>query len=217
MNYLAERREEEKERRRSEIVDAALALYAEKGWDAVTMDQVARKARLSRALVYVYFRDKDDLLFAITARGFEELRERFIAAAAGQVLGADKVEAIGHAYVQFQRDLPHLFDACARFHAHDASGRDTQHVNEISCIACGDAVMEVLHGALRHGIADRSIRADIGDPNVVVMTLWAFTHGLIQIMTNKADAMALHGVTVEILSEQSFAMFRHMLGAPPKT
>ncbi|MCC7199596.1 MAG: TetR/AcrR family transcriptional regulator, partial [Gammaproteobacteria bacterium] len=34
MNYLAERREEEKERRRSEIVDAALALYAEKGWDA---------------------------------------------------------------------------------------------------------------------------------------------------------------------------------------
>jgi len=31
------------------------------GWDAVTMDQVARRARLSRALVYVYFRDKPDL------------------------------------------------------------------------------------------------------------------------------------------------------------
>jgi len=50
MSYLAERREEEKERRRLEIIEAAESLYAEKGWDAVTMDQVARQARLSRAL-----------------------------------------------------------------------------------------------------------------------------------------------------------------------
>ncbi len=35
------------------------------GWDAMTMDQVARKARLSRALVYVYFKDKMDLMFGI--------------------------------------------------------------------------------------------------------------------------------------------------------
>ena len=206
MNYLAERREEEKERRRSEIVDAALALYAEKGWDAVTMDQVARKARLSRALVYVYFRDKDDLLFAITARGFEELRERFIAAAAGEALGADKVEAIGHAYVQFQRDLPHLFDACARFHAHDASGRDTQHVNEIACIACGDAVMEVLHGALRHGIADRSIRADIGDPYVTSLALWAFSHGVVQIAATKSGQMEIEGIAVQRFFDHAIAM-----------
>ena len=45
MSYIAERRQEEKDRRRAEIVDAAEALYAESGWDAVTMDQVARRAR----------------------------------------------------------------------------------------------------------------------------------------------------------------------------
>jgi len=60
MNYIAERRLEEKERRRAEILDAAEAVTARFGWDAMTMDRVARKARLSRALVYVYFKDKTD-------------------------------------------------------------------------------------------------------------------------------------------------------------
>ena len=48
MSYIAERRLEEKERRRTEIIDAAEAVAATVGWDAMTMDQVARKARLSR-------------------------------------------------------------------------------------------------------------------------------------------------------------------------
>jgi AcrR family transcriptional regulator len=46
MSYITERRQEERDRRRAEIVDAAEALYSEVGWDAVTMDQVARRARL---------------------------------------------------------------------------------------------------------------------------------------------------------------------------
>ncbi len=53
MSYVAERRLEEKEHRRNEIVDAAEACYITDGWDQITMDQIARKARLSRALLYV--------------------------------------------------------------------------------------------------------------------------------------------------------------------
>ena len=82
MSYIAERRLEEKERRRAEILDAAEALYAKEGWDAVTVDQVARGARLSRALVYVYFKDKQDMLFGIGERAMSTLRDRFIAASA---------------------------------------------------------------------------------------------------------------------------------------
>ncbi len=80
MSYITERRQEERDRRRAEIVDAAEALYSEVGWDAVTMDQVARRARLSRALVYVYFRDKSDLHLALVERALDTLRERFEAA-----------------------------------------------------------------------------------------------------------------------------------------
>ncbi len=95
MSYIAERRQEEKDRRRNEIIDAAEALYREVGWDAVTMDAVARRARLSRALVYVYFQDKTDLHFAIAIRAIDELTRRFAEAADGARTGAEKMLAIG--------------------------------------------------------------------------------------------------------------------------
>src|SRR5512138_562246 len=101
MSYLVERRQEEKDRRRNEIIDAAEALYREVGWDAVTMDAVARRARLSRALVYVYFKDKTDLHFAIAIRALEMLRQRFTEATARARTGMDKVEACGRAYMAY--------------------------------------------------------------------------------------------------------------------
>jgi AcrR family transcriptional regulator len=211
MSYVAERREEEKERRRAEIVDAAEQLYAEIGWDAVTMDRVAKSARLSRALIYVYFQDKNDLLLAIAERALAELRESFIAAAAAQTSGLDKVQAIGRAYVLFQQETPYRFDACSRFHAHQAAGQPT----DDACAAAGDAVIAVIVEALMRGQADDSIRKDIGNPAQVCVMLWAFTHGLIQIGTNKTREIARLGIEVSQLMEGSFAMLRYMLARIP--
>ncbi len=211
MSYVAVRREEEKERRRAEMVDAAEELYAEFGWDAVTMDRVAKSARLSRALLYVYFRDKNDLLHAITERALLELRERFVAAAAAHQLGIDKVQAIGRAYVLFQQEKPYRFDACTRFHAHQAAGQPA----EQACAAAGDAVIAVIVKALMQGQADGSVRKDLGNPVQVCVMLWAFTHGLIQIASNKTVEIARQGVDIPQLMEGSFAMLRYMLAAKP--
>jgi AcrR family transcriptional regulator len=211
MSYVAERREEEKERRRAEMVDAAEELYAEVGWDAVTMERVAKSARLSRALIYVYFRDKNDLLHAITERALLELREQFEAAAAAHTQGIDQVTAIGRAYVLFQQEKPYRFDACSRFHAHQAAGQPA----EDACAAAGDAVMAVIVRALMQGQTDGSIRQDIGNPAQVCVMLWAFTHGLIQIGINKTQEIARQGVEVPQLMEGSFAMLRYMLAAKP--
>ena len=211
MSYIAERREEEKERRRLEIIEAAEKLYAEKGWDAVTMDQVARVARLSRALLYVYFKDKEDLLFAITSRALEDLRLRFENAAASHVLGIDQVSAIGRAYSLFQQEKPFRFDACSRYHAHHAHQGQP---NELACTGQEDAVVAVMIAALRRGIADRSIRADVGDPLKVCFMLWAFSHGLIQLAVNKSQEVASRGVEVGELMEEGRAMLRFMLAAP---
>lgn len=210
MSYAAVRREEEKERRRGEIVDAAERLYAELGWDAVTMDIVAKRARISRALVYVYFQDKNDLLHAIAERALIDLRERFEAAVAKHAEGIDKVQAIGEAYVLFEQEKPHGFDACTRFHAHQAEGNPA----ETACARAGDAVMAVIVKALVDGQADGSIRRDLGNPAHVCVMLWAFTHGLIQIATKKSQEIARQGVQVGALMDGSFAMIRYMLAAP---
>src|SRR5580704_4422734 len=150
MSYILDRREEEKERRRAEILDAAEALYSKKGWDAVTVDQVARSARLSRGLVYVYFHDKEDLLFAIGERAMRLLRDRFQAAVTGPGSGLEHVEAIGRAYVGYAIEFPHYFDFCSRFQAH-AVGIEPS-ANEAACRIAGDQVIGTVIGAIEAGV-----------------------------------------------------------------
>jgi AcrR family transcriptional regulator len=205
MSYIAERRQEERDRRRAEIVDAAEALYAEVGWDAVTMDRVARRARLSRALLYVYFRDKSDLHFALVERALHALRGRFETAREGRARGIDEVEAIGRAYLAYAQELPHCFDACARYQAH-TSADGTLQENESACIRAGHRVHEVFVGSLNRGVADGSIRSDLGNPYLTALTLWAFSHGLIQIAANKAAQIAHEGIAVQTFVEHAFEM-----------
>lgn len=217
MSYVMQRREEEKERRRAEILAAADALYAQVGWDGVTMDKVARGARLSRALVYVYFQDKDDLLLALSEQAMRSLRSRFAAAAARHTRGLDKVEAIGRAYVAWAAEVPHHFDACARFQAHPATATGAPpepQGNLAHCEVAGNEVLAEVASAVRCGFADGSISPAIGDPDVFAISLWGFTHGVILIAVAKAPHFASLGLAVETLYANAFAALR--LAMQPK-
>jgi len=212
MSYIAERRVEEKERRRGEILDAAVALYAKDGWDLVTVDQVARGARLSRALVYVYFKDKEDILFAIGERAMGLLRDRFIAASALQELGMEKIEAIGRAYLTYAFEFPHYFDFCSKFHAHSSAPDPGSH--DLACRAAGDEAIAVCVQAIECGVRDGSIRANIGDPMMLAVTLWSFTHGLIQLAMAKGADMARFGIGIPDLSNYGFGLLRRIAETP---
>jgi AcrR family transcriptional regulator len=208
MSYITERRGEEKERRRAEILDAAEALYARKGWDGLTVDEVARSARLSRALVYVYFRDKEELLFAIGERALGLLRDRFVAAAAGFRRGIDQVEAIGKAYMDYAIEFPHYFDFCSRFHAHSVAIDPGSH--EGACQVAGDEAIGAVIQAIEVGKRDGSIRPDVGESALLATTLWAFTHGVIQLAMAKGDDLARFGITMPEFSHYALGLMRNV-------
>src|SRR5277367_855818 len=206
MSYIAERRGEEKERRRAEILDAAEVLYAKTGWDALTVDQVARSARLSRALVYVYFRDKEELLFAIGERAMEMLSDRFAAAAATHAKGMDQVEAIGKAYMSYAVEFPHYFDFCSRFHAHSVAIAPGSH--ESACQAAGDQAIGAVVQAIEAGKRDGSIRPEVGESVLLATTLWAFTHGVIQLAMAKGDDLARFGIAIPQFTNYALGLLR---------
>lgn len=56
------------EARPDEVLDAALALFVEKGFAATKVEDVATRAGLSKGAVYLYFASKDALLEAIVRR-----------------------------------------------------------------------------------------------------------------------------------------------------
>ncbi|MCE2746110.1 MAG: TetR/AcrR family transcriptional regulator [Burkholderiales bacterium] len=212
MNYVIERREEEKERRREEILDAAELVFSEKGFDAATMDQVARKARVSRALVYVYFKDKAALHLAICLRGLRTLRDMFETARKKHTTGESQIRAIGHAYMQFSEQFPTHFAAMSRFEAsspHMALGDPCGSTLEM--IQAGQKVHEEMVLALATGMADKTLRSDLENLMQISITLWGFTHGTIQLAQTKSVFMASMGISKESFMNQAVELVMQSL------
>ena len=219
MNYISDRRLEEKDRRRAEILDAAEKVAASEGIDAITMDQVARRARLSRALLYVYFLDRTDLLLGLCQRAIDLLQQRFVEVTAREATGLDRMSAMGRAYIAFAQELPVYFEVLARFEAVGSGGGAVEppaaDSNLASCMAGGDRVHQVMTDAIRAGIADGSIRGDVGNADAVAIVLWGFMHGVIQLVATKGAMLATRGVTPELLFEQARELALQSLRGPP--
>jgi AcrR family transcriptional regulator len=62
------------EETRERIVDAALQLFREKGFDETTMRDIAREAHVATGAAYYYFRSKEELVMAFYARTAQEAR-----------------------------------------------------------------------------------------------------------------------------------------------
>ncbi len=88
------------ERLRVEILDAAEKLLVQKGdADAVSVRAIARAVGVTPPSLYLHFADKDELLFHVCSRRFEEFDEVLGAAADGATSHADALLQMGAAYV----------------------------------------------------------------------------------------------------------------------
>lgn len=73
---MRQTRQERSERTRRNILAAAAELFAERGFDGVTMREIAKRAGCSHTAIYLYFTDKETLLHHIAMPPLLELRER---------------------------------------------------------------------------------------------------------------------------------------------
>jgi AcrR family transcriptional regulator len=81
-------RERKKRERRKAISDIAMGLFAERGYDAVTVAEIARAADVSEQTVFNYFPAKEDLVFDED----EAMRDRLVEAIRSRPDGASLVE-----------------------------------------------------------------------------------------------------------------------------
>ena len=97
------------EERRTAILDAALSAFSAKGYHATSLDDVAREAGVSKALIYEHFASKQELYADLIARNARELTQRVAGALSGvEVESGVKRLAIGleafFAFVEERRD-----------------------------------------------------------------------------------------------------------------
>lgn len=101
---IKDRREREKEQRRNDILKAAEKLFLSRGYDDVSMNDIAGEVELSKATLYLYFDNKEELFFAIVRRGTRILNSMIKKAVNNAKTGIDKVLAFRMAYHEFNRD-----------------------------------------------------------------------------------------------------------------
>ena len=101
---IKDRREREKEQRRSDIINAAEKLFFAKGYDDVSMNDIANEVELSKATLYLYFANKEELFFAIVLRGTLILNSTIKEEVEKAKSGIDKVSAFRNAYYEFTKN-----------------------------------------------------------------------------------------------------------------
>jgi AcrR family transcriptional regulator len=91
------------------LVNAAVKLVEQGGAEAVSLRDLAQSLGVSRAAPYRHFEDRDTLLAAVAARGFEDLNLEYEAALATPGDGQAKLYAAGRAFFGFATRRPGLY------------------------------------------------------------------------------------------------------------
>ncbi|SFL81704.1 TetR/AcrR family transcriptional regulator [Marinobacter zhejiangensis] len=202
-DQLKTRREREKQARYEAILDAAEGVFSEKGYERTSMDDIARRASLSRALLYVYFKDKAAIQHGITLRAAANLRERMEKAAAGADTGLAQAAAIGQAYYEFYREEPEYFSALTQANAAPVTPDEEQAAR----MRCSEsAIMELMIETIKRGLADGSLNSErIRDPMETALYLRGALHGVIMGCGREIDG-AFARFPSEALIEHTLAM-----------
>jgi len=180
---IAERREREKEQKQNAIIDAAEKVIFSKGLEEATMDEIAEVAEFSKGTIYLYFKNKEDLYFAIHARGLRLLKKMFEMASESKKAGIERVLAIGKAYYQYSKKYPDYYKAMVYYDCHPVKS-ESDSVFAEECNVVGEEVLRTIAVTIQQGIEDRSIHPQV-DPLETAVILWGQSMGMIQLKNMK--------------------------------
>jgi AcrR family transcriptional regulator len=179
MSIAVARRKREKQALRDKIMDAARELFAERGYQAVTMREIAERVEYTPTAIYYHFRDKDALIRELCIEDFDALAHEFEALAAI----SDPVErfrALGQGYVAFALAHPNqyrlMFMTPDAPDLGDAEGRKGNPDRD------GYAFLKWTVGEM---IAHGRVRPEYHDADLTAQTVWSAVHGLIALHLDK--------------------------------
>ncbi|BDZ69831.1 TetR/AcrR family transcriptional regulator [Methanobacterium petrolearium] len=152
----AARRKREKEQRRQSIIDAAESLFFSKGYDNVSINDIAKEVELNRATIYIYFENKEALCFAVVLRGVRILNS-MVKNNAKVASDTQKISAIGNTYNTFFSLYPQYFQVycyfqSGRFGSYDTGLKRPAWDDVMEIIRLQKEIVDILHLAIKNGI-----------------------------------------------------------------
>ncbi len=175
---IQERKNREKEERRALILAKAKELILEHGIDALSMQEIADAAELSKATLYLYFQSKEDILAHIleeSARAFEEyVRARI----SGDSNGLDAIRTLWTSYMSLYGDSHEVFVLTGINNFLDPGflldlGRTGSDIENPA-----SRMLDLISSLLERGIADGTLKTEI-KPQKIARTMILITTAII--------------------------------------
>lgn len=146
---------------RAALVRAAMELLEESGEADLSLRAVARRAGVSAAAPYRHYADREALVSAVAAVGYQELAQQ-LAAAHPSPSTPEQLASVAIAYVQFALERPALF----RIMFTEPCDRDND-----DRVAATAAVAQYVRAIVERAFPE-------ADAEALATAIWALVHGL---------------------------------------
>ena len=182
---MGRRKKEPKCIHREKIASAASVLFMDKGIAATSMDDIARAAGYSKATLYVYFKNKEELVGILVLDSMKKLYHYIVSALELQETTKEQYNFICRGLVRYQEEFPFYFKMVL-----DKINIDFENYEylpeEKETYQIGEEINEKIKEFLRSGMGKGDLRADL-KIMPIIFNFWGMLSGLIQLAANKEE------------------------------
>lgn len=169
---INERKERDKIEMRKRIIDAATTMFMEEGYEKTSIRNIAEKIEYSPATIYLYYKDKDELLYEVQKQAFGKLEEVF-ATEANSEDPWTRLTQICHSYVRFGKANPELYELMFMMRAPMNSIKENEpwRNNTDSFVVLVKCLTECMESGL----------LKFNDVMLAAFSVWSMGHGLVSL------------------------------------
>ncbi len=180
---MARRKKELPSVHRKNIADAAQRLFMTKGVEGTSMSDIAREAGYSKATLYVYLKNKEELIGVLVLESMQKLYDYIRDALNEGSCSRARYKRICEGLVTYQEEFPFYFKLALETINIDFETTDFL-PEEKETFAIGERIIELLAEFLQEGIRQGEIRSDI-EILPTVFGFWGMLSGLVLLASNK--------------------------------
>ena len=182
---MGRRKKEPRSVHRENIVSAASTLFMERGIAATSMDDIAKAAGYSKATLYVYFENKEEIVGILVLNSMKKLYDYISSALIQHKTTKARYDFICRGLVQYQEEFPFYFKMVLDKINIDFEGKEYL-PEERETYQIGEEINEKIKNFLLSGMEKGDLRNDL-DIMPAIFNFWGMLSGIIQLAANKEE------------------------------
>ena len=177
---IAERRKADKKKMQALILKAAMKLFHKEGFKKVTIRSIAKKIEYSPATLYLYYKDKNEILYSLQVLGFEKLHKN-----QQEVFGIkdplERLRAFGRIYISFALENPEYYDLM--FIMRGPAKKIKEKQDWEASLRSYELLKGTVKDCMEHGYLKKS------DLDSATFAFWSYVHGMASLIIRERCIM----------------------------